>query len=83
MGKDKTTEFSFGCDSCILTVQFFLYEAKGWGGEGEREGNGYSQTCLKRHRIPEGKFGQFSSGLTSKMYLSYLIYFTITKVYFL
>ena len=32
MGKDKTTEFSFGCDSCILTLQFFLYEAKGWGG---------------------------------------------------
>ena len=53
------------------------------GGGGEREGNGYSQTCLKRHRIPDGKFGQFSSGFTSKMYLSYLIYFTITKVYFL
>lgn len=32
MGKDKTTEFSFGRDSCILTVQFFLYEVKGWGG---------------------------------------------------
>ena len=32
MGKDKTTEFSFGCDSCILTLQFFLYEAKEWGG---------------------------------------------------
>ena len=79
MGKDKTTEFSFGC----VFWPFNSFHTRQRGGEGEREGNGYSQTCLKRHRIPDGKFGQLSSGLTSKMYLSYLIYFTITKVYFL